>query len=200
MRRRSLRVLLRHGNARENDQEKDRVQMMRSSEMASHELSRYLSAAPLLCGRLVNSERQPGIRVLPPKRVGQTHLPLQSMHVHFPIYARTFVKITIAKAAHSESNPISPASGKELAVWGRACAISVFSAGAAAGAAATGAATCCGGASTTAVTGTSSPVGCIASSFMLFKTSAGGTVFVSIGIARTGSLTIFASSNARFFE
>src|ERR1700693_3552720 len=100
------------------------------------------------------------------------------MHVHFPVYATNFVKITSAKPAHSESSPISPASGKELAVWGNACATSVVSAGADTGAAATGAAAaaCCGGAWTTAVTGTSSPVGCIASSFMLFKTSAGGNV------------------------
>src|SRR6202521_2736423 len=172
------------------------------SKMSFHELYRYWLAAPLLCGSLVDSERQPGYRDPPPMRVGQTHLPPQSTHVLFLIYATRFVMITSTKPAHSESSPISPASGKELAVWGKACATSVFSAGADTGAAATGAATAarCGGASTTSVTGASSPVGLIASSLMLFKTSAGGTVFVSIGIARTGSLTIFASSNARFFE
>ena len=69
-------------------------------------------------------------------------------------------------------------------------------------AATTGAATaiCCGGAAITSATGASSPVGLIASSSMLFRTSAGGTVLVSMGMARTGSSMIFASSSARFLE
>src|SRR4029077_11948411 len=192
MRRRSLRVLLRQGNARDNNQEKDREQMIRPSEMSFHERCRYLLTAPILCGRFADSDRWPGIRALPPMRAGQTHLPSQSMRVLFLIYAARLVMSTSIKPALSESSPISPASGNELAVWGKACATSVFSAGAVTGAVATGAAT--------TVTGTSSPVGLIASSCMFFKTSAGGTVFVSIGIARTGSLTTFASSNARFFE
>src|SRR6202521_2111865 len=96
----------------------------------------------------------------PRGQVKLTHPP-QSMHVLFPIYATSFVMITSAKPAHSESSPISPASGNELAVWGNACATSVFSAGVVTGAVVSGGvpAAGCGGFSTTAVTGPSSPVG-----------------------------------------
>src|ERR1017187_7030499 len=62
MRRRSPRVLLRHAKAMKNDQKKDREQMIRSSEMSFHALCRYLLAALILCGPLVDSERQ--VRIL----------------------------------------------------------------------------------------------------------------------------------------
>src|SRR6202521_368892 len=101
-------------------------------------------------GVLWTPERQPGIWVVPPARAGHTHPPPQSMHVLFPIYATSFVMITSAKPAHSESSPISPASGKELAVWGNACATSVFSVGVVTGAVVSGvvSAARCGGVST----------------------------------------------------
>src|SRR5579863_1537805 len=94
------------------------------------------------------------------------------------------------KPATSDNSPSNANSGNELAVWGRACATS-----AAGGAAATAA----GGVWTTAVIGTSSPVGWIAVTGTLFNVSTGTAVVVSTGISRTGSFTIFASSIARFF-
>src|SRR5579863_8759125 len=93
------------------------------------------------------------------------------------------------KPANSDSIPPNKNIGNELAVLGSVSATSA--ACGAAGAAA-------GGGWTTAVTGTSSPVGWTAASGTVFKVSTVTTSLVSTGMARTGSCAIFASSMARF--
>src|SRR5580704_7747904 len=113
--------------------------------MSSHERYRYSLAAATAFGRPVDSEPLLGNRASPHKRAGHIHLPPQSMHALFPIYTTSFVTIISTKPALSESSPINAASGKALAVWGNVCAISVFSG--------VVAAACCGGVSTTSVTG-----------------------------------------------
>src|ERR1700722_20095745 len=96
------------------------------------------------------------------------------------------------KPANSDNAPIKANSGNELAVSGRACAKNI------AGVVSAWATSATGRGSTIAVTGTSSPVGWTAAISTILKVST-GTAVVSTGIARTGSLTIFASSIALFF-
>jgi hypothetical protein len=63
MRWRRRQALLGRGDARENDQKKDRAQIMRWREMSFHELYRYFLTVPILRVCPVDSECSPRFRV-----------------------------------------------------------------------------------------------------------------------------------------
>ena len=103
-------ALLGRGDARENEQKKDRAQMMRSREWSFHELYRYFLTVPILRVCPVDSECCPKFRVRIPGPVAKELGRVGDLEV---------VKENGRKAQGDRPN--SPTSAMHIRAWSNLC-------------------------------------------------------------------------------